>query len=63
MSVNWPPQGDHFKNDYMTTKGIFQRHAVSTITKFITYTNKFSDSENLMAQSGVIYNLVSSISS
>ena len=42
-------RGNTFYNHYMTLRirDIFKRHALSTITKFIRLTNRFSDPDHL----------------
>ena len=45
-------RGNIFYNHYMTSRDIFKRYSLTTITKFIRLTNRFSDPDNL-DQSGV----------
>ena len=45
-------RGNTFYNHYMTSRDIFKRYSLSTITKFIRLSNRFSDPDNL-DQSGV----------
>ena len=45
-------RGNTFYNHYMTSRDIFKRYSLTTITKFIRLTNRFSDPDNL-DQSGV----------
>ena len=45
-------RGNTFYNHYMTSRDIFTRYSLTTITKFIRLTNRFSDPDNL-DQSGV----------
>ena len=45
-------RGNTFYNHYMTSMDIFKKYSLSTITKFIRLSNRFSDPDNL-DQSGV----------
>ena len=37
----------HLYNHYMTSRDIFKRYSLTTITKFIRLTNRFCDPDNL----------------